>query len=635
MNILKSDLLFRHLAEHSLVGIYIIQDSRYLYVNSKLAQTYGYTVEELLAIDDWLTLIPEPDRALVSEQVRRRIEGEVLTSRYATRGLRRDGTIIDVEIYGSRIELNGRPATMGNLIDITERVQAREALHESEELFRRAFDDTNLPMVLTDLNHRFVRVNSAFAQMFGYRPNEMLGMTTGQITHPDDLAESYARRLPLLAGKASSFEMEKRYLHRDGHVLSAVTNVALVRDAAGQPRLYVGQVQDMTDRKRLIEQVHQSQKMEAIGILAAGVAHDFNNLLTVMNGYCEVIQRDPGLTPLSRDMVREIHRAGDRATSLTRQLLAFSRKQVLAPEVLDLNALVRETLKFLGRLVGASIDLTASLDPHLGHVKADPCQVELVLMNLVVNARDAMANGGKMTIETHRVELDQEYCSGHLGVQPGWYVQLAVSDTGIGMDAATQARIFEPFFTTKGVGKGTGLGLATVHGIVRQSGGHISVYSEPGRGATFKVYLPLLADDASVASAPIQRQETPRGTETILLAEDEAAIRDLASLALKSSGYSLLDAADGEQALQIATAHPTAIDLLVTDLVMPKLSGRELAERMRLIHPNLRVLFVSGYSDDAIVRNGLVSDAAAFLQKPFTPTILARKVREVLDAGGN
>jgi CheY-like chemotaxis protein len=372
--------------------------------------------------------------------------------------------------------------------------------------------------------------------------------------------------------------------------------------------------------------------MEAIGVLAGGVAHDFNNLLTVMNGYCEILLNDQGLAPASRQMVREIHRAGDNAAALTRQLLAFSRKQVLAPQVLDLNALVRESAKMLRRLIGADIDLDCALDPALGRIKADPGQIEQVVMNLVVNARDAMPTGGKLTIETHNVELGLDYCMAHLGVEPGSYVQVAVTDTGVGMDAATQARIFEPFFTTKDPGKGTGLGLSTVHGIVRQTGGHLQVYSELGRGTTFKIYLPLLAEDASTSMTASVTLDVPRGNETLLLAEDDDAIRNLVRIALESCGYTVLVAADGEDALKVSSAYKSPVDLLVTDVVMPRMSGRELVERLSKTRPAIRVLYVSGYTDDAIVRHGVVAEGVAFLNKPFTPTTLARKVREVLDA---
>jgi two-component system, cell cycle sensor histidine kinase and response regulator CckA len=627
--------LFRQLAEHALVGIYVIQDGRYAYANPKFAEIFGYLVEDVLALDDWSELVAQSDRSVVAEQVRRRVNGETDAIRYAFRGLRRDGNIIDVEVYGSRTQLNGRPAALGNLIDISERRRAQRARRDSDELFQRAFDDTNLAMVLTDLDHRFVRVNAAFAGMLGYLPAEMLGMTMGEITHPDDLAESYARREPLLAGRVSYFQMEKRYLHRDGRILSALTNVSLMRDADGRPQMYVGQIQDISDRKRLEAQVHQAQKMEAIGVLAGGVAHDFNNLLTVINGCSEMILDDRGLTPFSRELVREIHSAGDRAASLTRQLLAFSRKQVLAPRILELNSLILETAKMLGRLIGADIDLATSLDQALGRITADPGQIEQVVMNLVVNARDAMPTGGLLTIETQNVELNAEYAEQHLGVRPGHYVRLAVTDTGIGMDAATQSRIFEPFFTTKDPGKGTGLGLATVHGIVRQSGGHIEVYSELGSGTTFKVYLPLLAEDASTSVTPSIVLETPRGGETIILAEDDEAIRSLSRIALQSCGYLLLVAANGDEALQLAAAHAADVHLLVTDVVMPKMSGRELAERLRTTRPELRVLYVSGYTDDAIVRHGIVEEGVTFLHKPFTPTTLARRVREVLDGSAS
>jgi PAS domain S-box-containing protein len=438
---LESERLFRHLAEHSLVGIYIIQDGRYAYANPKLAEIFGYSVEEMLALSDWLELIALPDRALVSEQVHQRLTGKIDTSHYGFRGLRSDGTIIDVEVYGSRIELQGKPAAFGNLIDTTERGRAKEAARSNEELFRRAFEDTNVPMVLTDLDHRFVRVNAAFARLFGYTPAEMLGMTMGQITHPEDLAESYARGQPLLVGEATYFQMEKRYLDRDGRTLNAMTNVSLVRDADNQPSMYVGQVQDTSDRKRLEEQIRQAHKMEAIGLLASGVAHDFNNLLTVINGYSEVIMEDRGLTEVSKDMVREIHRAGDQAASLTRQLLAFSRQQILAPQVLDLNQLVQGITKMLSRLIGSDISLQAVIDPGLDRVHADPGQIEQVIMNLVVNARDAMPTGGQVTIETHNARLGREYSNQHLGVQPGAYGQLAVTDTGTGMDAATQKNL--------------------------------------------------------------------------------------------------------------------------------------------------------------------------------------------------
>lgn len=373
------------------------------------------------------------------------------------------------------------------------------------------------------------------------------------------------------------------------------------------------------------------QKMEAIGQLAGGVAHDFNNLLTVISGFGEMLLTSERLDASLRDFVREIRRAGERAATLTRQLLAFSRKQMLQPQVMDLNILVEEAQKMLRRLIGEDIYLTASLDADLGAVKADPGQIEQVIMNLVVNARDAMPKGGHLTIETHNVDLDDGYTRNHVGAKPGRYVLLAVTDTGTGMSEEVKGHLFEPFFTTKEVGKGTGLGLSTVYGIVKQSGGHIEVYSEPKRGTTFKIYLPRVPRAGSV-SAAVLPLPTPQGSETILLAEDEEGVRSLIRLALSSYGYNVIEGRHGEEAYEMFRRHPGGVDLLVTDVVMPRMSGRQLADLIHSAKPDIKVLFLSGYTDDAVVRHGLVEAGMPFLQKPFTPTMVVRKVREVLDA---
>ncbi len=385
------------------------------------------------------------------------------------------------------------------------------------------------------------------------------------------------------------------------------------------------------EHRRLEKQFLQSQKMEAVGQLAGGIAHDFNNLLTIIAGYSQLIldRLPPG--DGVREKVEEIKNAGDRAAALTHQLLAFSRRQVLQPQVVDLNQVVANLDKMLQRLIGEDIDLVSLCPPGVGRVKVDPGQIEQVILNLAVNARDAMPQGGKLTIETANIELDESYASTHMAVKPGPYVMLAVSDTGHGMDPETQSHIFEPFFTTKEQGKGTGLGLSTVYGIVKQSGGNIWVYSEPGKGATFKIYLPR------VEEAPQPKTEVERpaarllGTETILLVEDEAAVRLLVRGTLEQSGYSVLDAGSGAEALVMANERTQPIHLLVTDVVMPGMSGREVAEHVTLAHPETKVLFMSGYTDDAVVRHGALESSAAFVQKPFTPDSLLRKVREVLD----
>ena len=389
---------------------------------------------------------------------------------------------------------------------------------------------------------------------------------------------------------------------------------------------------DITERKHLEQQLRQAQKMEAIGQLAGGIAHDFNNMLTVISGYSELVLATLPPGDPQRGNIEQIKQAGERAAALTRQLLAFSRRQVLEPKVLDLNAVATNMDKMLQRLIGENIALVTVLKPGLGRVKADPGQVEQVIMNLAVNARDAMPRGGKLTIETADVELDEAYARNHITVKPGPYVMLAVSDTGCGMDAQTQTRVFEPFFTTKEKGKGTGLGLSTVYGIVKQSGGYIWVYSEVGRGTTCKIYLPRVEEALGTSQPGAFPASVLRGSETVLLAEDEEVVRSLASRVLRENGYTVLEASNGEEALQLCAQQRGTIRLVMTDVVMTGMSGRELAERLHVAHPEMTVLFTSGYTDEAVVRHGILDTGVAFLQKPFTPDALLHKVREVLDA---
>ncbi len=384
------------------------------------------------------------------------------------------------------------------------------------------------------------------------------------------------------------------------------------------------------ERKRLEEQVRQAQKMEAIGQLAGGIAHDFNNLLTVISGYSEILIDTAGLEEDKRQLVREINEAGERAAALTRQLLAFSRKQVLEPRVLDLNALIADQQRMLRRLIGEDVTLAVHLDPGLAPVLADPGPLEQVVLNLAVNARDAMPQGGRLLIETANAELDENYVRARPELAAGQYVRLSVTDNGCGMTPEVVAHAFEPFFTTKGPGQGTGLGLATVYGIVRQSGGHVTVYSEPGLGTTFNVYLPP-AQAELPAPASAEPRRLPTGTETILLVEDEDAVRAIARHTLVACGYTVLEAANGTDALHRCEQHRGPLDLVVTDVVMPGLAGRLLAERITALRPGTRVLFMSGYPDDAVIRHGVQHADTAFLRKPFTPHALASKVRDVLD----
>ncbi len=392
--------------------------------------------------------------------------------------------------------------------------------------------------------------------------------------------------------------------------------------------------EDVTERRALEQQLQQSQKMEAVGRLAGGVAHDFNNLLMVISGYSEFLLDRLGPEPVLRAPAQEIASAAARATSLTRQLLAFSRKQMLAPKILDLNGVVSENLKMLTRMIGEDIDLVMVPGADLGSVHADAGQIEQVVMNLAVNARDAMPSGGKLTIETRNISLDEEYARFHAPLRPGNYVMLAISDTGAGMDSETQSHIFGPFFTTKGT-KGTGLGLSTVYGIVKQSGGYIWVYSELGRGTIFKIHLPRVADTIETpaqAAVSAEGTEFEPGTETILLVEDEGNLRYLARQFLEKQGYRVLEAADGAEAVHIAVSHQGVIHLLLTDVIMPGMNGRELAQRISEIRPNAKVLYMSGYTENVIGRNGTLDAGVRLLQKPFTLRELKSKVREVLDS---
>ncbi len=528
---------------------------------------------------------------------------------------------------------DGVTGCLGIALDLTERRQAEDALKRSEERFRRVFEHATVGLgVLSPAGH-FVQVNPALAALTGYTEAELLGTSMLAITHPDDRGRNQALLQQLLAGEVSSYQIEKRYLRKGGGSASVRIDASLVRNAAGQPAQVVGIIQDVTEQRKLERQFLQAQKMEAVGRLAGGVAHDFNNLLTIINGYAELLLRNFAPHRAAVEMLRQMQEAGERAAALTRQLLAFSRQQVLALKTVYLDRVVHETERMLRRLIGEDIELITLSGDKVGAVLADPVQIQQVLLNLVVNARDAMPRGGKLVIETRNVELDAAFALGRAEIRPGPYVMLAVSDTGAGMDEATQARIFEPFFTTKEQGRGTGLGLATVYGIVKQSEGYIYVYSELGRGTTFKVYLPRIdpATEPAERPAPPPPSKGPRGGETLLVVEDEQAVRELICSVLKGQGYTVLAAPDGEEALRLCREHGGPIDLVVSDVVMPRLGGRQLADGLAALRPGVKILFLSGYTDDAVVRHGVLEAETAFLQKPFTPAGLAHKVREVLD----
>ena len=489
-----------------------------------------------------------------------------------------------------------------------------------------------MPAVLwtTDKELRYTSSMGAGLDSLGVKSGGLTGKTLSEYFQTDDPQHpSVAAHWRALAGEALTYELHWQKRIFESHVRP-------LRGPDGEIVGVIGVALDITDRKQLADQLRQSQKLQAVGELAGGVAHDFNNLLMVVKGHAEMLadrlprdsadRQNPAL-----QNVEQIQQAAERAAALTRQLLAFSRKQVLRPRVLDLNEVVAGMIQMVSRVIGANIELAFLPGANLGRVKADPSQIEQVALNLVVNARDAMPDGGRLTIETSNVQLERDYATQHAVVDPGPYVMLTVSDSGTGMDAATKARIFEPFFTTKAQGRGTGLGLATVYGVVKQSGGYVWVYSELGHGTTFKVYLPMVQAPAEKTAPEKTVQGHEPGTETILFVEDEQSVRELVSGYLSARGYRVLDASDGQQALEIAAAHSGKIQLLITDVVMPRLSGRELAARLAATRPDLKVLYISGYTDDSVFRHGVLQGGMDFMQKPFNLKALAAKIREVLE----
>jgi len=509
--------------------------------------------------------------------------------------------------------------------------QARATLRATEASFATLVEHAPVGIYRSSPEGRFLSVNAAVVRMLGYESAaDVLGLDMARDVYADA-----AERQRLVERDTYSDRqydsVEATWKRRDGRLLTVQLSVRAVRNRAGQVEYYETFVRDVTDQRRLQQQVLQSQKMEAVGRLAGGIAHDFNNLLTVITSYSDLLLEDLAPGDAKRDDLEQVRKAADGAAALTRQLLAFSRQQAVEPRVVSLNTVVEGLQKILRRVIGEDIELTTTLAPDLGAVRADVGQLEQVLMNLAVNARDAMPKGGRLTVETANVEHDPDYARDREAAAVRQFAMLAVSDTGCGMDEATKVRIFEPFFTTKEPGKGTGLGLATVYGIVKQAGGFIWVYSEPGQGTSFKIYLPEV-DATAERTTAVAGARAPRGTETVLLVEDAAAVRAVTKQVLERQGYVVLEAPDGEAALRLAQQHRGPIHLLLTDVVLPRVSGRELAERLTQVRPDMKVLYASGYTDDSVVRHGILELGTAYLQKPFSPESLARKVRNVLDA---
>ncbi len=609
------------------------QPDSFSFMGEAIQEITGYTASEMTPIlfnQISLETIMQGETEGLSEEeaIRRTRLGEFYRWRCDTRIRTRSGeerwlTDASIEIYDEHEKSIG---SIGILMDITERKQAEAELTQQKEMLQTIFD--HIPVMINVIDHagRTTLVNRAWEQTLGWSLEEIeqQNLDIFALCYPDP--QERQRVLQFIA-EATMEWADFKIRVRDKRVLDTIWAAVQLSDGTN---LSIGQ--DITARKVLEEQFRQAQKMEAVGQLTGGIAHDFNNLLTVINGYSELaLRRLPGENPL-RHKLEEIKKAGGRAATLTGQLLAFSRKQLLQPQVLDLNSIVTEIEKLLLRLIGENIELCTRLAPTLSPLKADPGQMEQILLNLVVNARDAMPQGGKLTIETQQVYLGQEYMRQHLTVNEGHYILLAVSDTGTGMDEQTQRHIFEPFYTTKEIGKGTGLGLSTVYGIVKQSGGHIWVYSEIDQGTTFKIYLPCLAEAVAINQRRIEAEMSVQGTETIILVEDEETVRQLAAEVLTTYGYQILEAANGSAALALCAQYQEPIHLLISDVIMPELSGSALVSQLSQLRPELKVLYMSGYTDNAIIHQGVLDQKANFIQKPFTPMALAHKVRVVLDS---
>jgi PAS domain S-box-containing protein len=538
---------------------------------------------------------------------------------------------LTVKLDGTDCE-EGSPAQLGRVAQML--ADANAAIQESEARFLQLVKGVkDYALYTLDASGNVASWNSGAESIEGYQAEEILGRHVSIFYKAADVQSGQVQRILDAAASTGRAEDDGWRVRKDGSVFWASVVLSSIQDPTGRLLGFAKIVRDLTERRSLEDQLQQSQKMEAIGSLAAGVAHDFNNLLSIILGYSELLAS--GLKegdPMRADL-QEIRNAGQLAATLTRRLLAFGHQQVLKPKVVDLCRIVGEMERMLRRIIGEDVELIRNFEPECGRVRVDPGQMEQVVLNLAVNARDAMPDGGTLTIEAASVVLDAEFASEHVGVQEGPHVLLSVTDTGIGMDEATRSRMFEPFFTSKGLGKGTGLGLATVFGIVKQSGGTIWVASAPAQGTTITIYLPLVEqDEAQSAPPPALGSVALHGSETILLVEDDESVRILTRSILRKYGYNVLDARGGGDAFLLCEQYTGPIDLLLADVVMPRMSGRQLTERLLLVRPNMKVLYMSGYTDDAVMRHGIFYSGVAFIQKPITPEALARKVRQALDA---
>jgi len=645
--LLESEARFRSLVENAPTGIVIVSDAyRFLYVNDELCRMVGRSRAEIVD-HDFRDLLDEESRSLVDDQYVRRRRGEEVPTRYEFNIVRKDGERRRIEIRAAVVrDSHGEVQTIGQLLDVTERRQAEEALRErtaeleeSRRMLRLVLDTIPVRVFWKDTEGRYLGGNRPFATDAGFgSPEELLGRTDYDMPWKEQADLYRADDRQVRASGVPKIGYEEPQTTPSGARLSLRTSKVPLHDTEGRIVGILGTYEDISESKRLDEeranlqaQLYQAQKMESVGRLAGGVAHDFNNLLHVIMGFVELLRRRMPADARLATYVDEIERAASRAQEVTRQLLAFSRRQVIAPVPSDLNRLVARLSGGLSRLIGEDVVLRVQATDGLWPVRVDPTQIDQVLLNLAVNARDAMPRGGRLTIETANVRLDESYRRQHATARPGDYVLLAISDTGTGMDKETLSHAFEPFFTTKERGKGTGLGLATVHGIVEQNAGFVNVYSEPGQGTTFKIYLPR-ALEAGAAEPAVEEPLDHVGAGTVLVAEDEESVRRITVALVQSLGYDVVAVSSGDEAIERCRADAPRIDVVLTDVVMPGTSGRELRQRLEQLRPGIRILFTSGYTANVIAHHGILDEGVHFIAKPFGIADLAKALRDLLAA---
>ena len=627
----ESEEKFRTLVESSLVGVYIIQDGKFVYTNPAMSRMYGFSEAEFLAMPSVLETVAPEDQDRVLENIRKRIDGDTESIKYDFTSLKKNGKRIRVEVFGSRTTFQGRPAVIGTAEDITERKIAEEKLSHSEERYRSLFEESIDAIYVTTPAGKILDINTAGVKLFGFDSrNEMLDLESVSELYDDPNEREKSNRLIETDGFMRDILIKVK--RRDGTRLMVQDSATVLRDMEGKPIAYRGILRDVTEQKRLEEQLLQSQKLESLGQLTSGIAHDFNNVLGGIIGFTELAMGkiEEG-HPVNNYLMR-IYGLADRAAKITKQLLAFARRQILMPRDLNLNELIGDILELLRRLLGEQVQIRFIPGSDLRTVLADPSQVEQVLLNLAVNAGDAMQHGGVLTIETANTYLDEFYCRIHTNVKPGSYVAIIVSDTGTGIETTTLDRIFEPFFTTKEIGKGTGLGLSVVHGIIRQHGGTISVYSEIGKGTTFRVYFPAVKGIAGKSVPnPGRAGKISGGSETVLVVEDNEELREFMKTLLDENGYTVLTAREGEEGVTVFERNVQDISLVISDIVMPKVSGKALKEAIDKKFPGRKFLFISGYTDSAVHHAFVLDENVDFLQKPFTAFEFAERIRKILD----